>query len=170
MYSFLAMKKVIHRQINKTTKLKITISTERNYFSITADEIVNFRIEACGCLHDQILQYCPQLAQFVDLHLATLDGKPMHAIENGFYWLAKAAGIPKKYEPEQTPEECFSILQKHLRIDDCTARTLLTDCIFAYNKNNDTQDAKTVFAQEVDKLLPQWEKEAQAALKVLESF
>jgi hypothetical protein len=162
------MIKTITKQTEEGT-LTITIKADK-YFSITGELKYKDRSSCGGCIHDEILKAAPHLVPFVNLHLATLDGKPMHTIENGFYWLKKAAGIPQKYEPEQTPKECFSILQKHLRIDDCSARTLLTDCIFAYNKNNNAQDAKIIFVQEVDKLLPQWEKEAQEALKVLESF
>lgn len=65
---------------------------QRPYFSVTAD-LLNLRrsgdnrYEACGCLHDDVLRYFPKLTPVVALHLADDRGVPMHATENGAYWL-----------------------------------------------------------------------------------
>lgn len=40
----------------------------------------------CGCLHEEIVALRPELKPFVDLHLNTVDGLPMHAVENGAYY------------------------------------------------------------------------------------
>ena len=107
--------------------IRINISTDgcggSPYFSITADlcedsTFRNSKIHACGCLHDEILAVCPELKPFVALHLSSLDGIPMHAVENGFYWLCGAAGLPQPYAPEQDAETCFEYLLNHLRIDE----------------------------------------------------
>lgn len=62
-------------------------------FAITADiykkgkpKIDKYHIMG-GCCHDEILKVHPELKIFVDLHLCDYKGIPMHAIENGFYFL-----------------------------------------------------------------------------------
>ena len=39
-----------------------------------------------GCIHDDILRIAPSLAPMVAVHLAELDGTPMHAAVNGWYF------------------------------------------------------------------------------------
>jgi hypothetical protein len=61
-----------------------------------------------GCCHDAIIAARPDLQIFVDLHLCTAKGVPMHAIENGFYWLKEngpqAAGKYLRLTPEQVEQ------------------------------------------------------------------
>lgn len=40
-----------------------------------------------GCCHDEILKHRPDLKQFVDLHLCSYDGIPMHGAANLAYYL-----------------------------------------------------------------------------------
>jgi hypothetical protein len=47
------------------------------------------RLRECGMLHERILKAFPQLAPIIALHLADEDGVPMHAVENGRYWLER---------------------------------------------------------------------------------
>jgi len=47
-------------------------------------------VTRCGCLHDEILEHFPSLADLVALHLSDINGKPMHAEANGWYDLAGA--------------------------------------------------------------------------------
>jgi hypothetical protein len=67
------------------------------YFSLTAtlyetrtDSRGRARTEdvAGGCMHEEILQHRPDLADLAALHLSDIDGKPMHAEANGWYDLA----------------------------------------------------------------------------------
>jgi hypothetical protein len=42
--------------------------------------------DAVGCMHDEIRVFAPELQPFIDVHLANLDGVPMHAVANGWYF------------------------------------------------------------------------------------
>jgi hypothetical protein len=74
-----------------------TVRTERNYFSVngeisTPHERSKGDAQVGGCIHEELLKAFPQLAPLVALRLSDLDGVPMHAEANGFYWLAGNLG------------------------------------------------------------------------------
>lgn len=120
------------------------------YFSITGDidvKTVNggWKEESGGCIHGEIRKHFPEkFDDLIALHLSDIDGLPMHAVENGWYWLAGAVpgnfgerfhGGNSKMQHwkdngefdgyrEPTPEECVKILAKHLRISFDEARKL----------------------------------------------
>ena len=64
------------------------------YFSITAEITKGKRIICCGCMHDEIRKYFPELAHFIKWHLCDYKG-PMHYIENTIY---HATEIPAKQD------------------------------------------------------------------------
>lgn len=120
------------------------------YFSITA---TRFHVskgrekwDAGGCLHEEILDLCPDLADFVAMHLSDDDGAPMHAAANGWHWLSGVDpamnGFGSKYapcfgsssSPAKTPDECRRIAARHLRISEDAVRQLVADVSAAYNK------------------------------------
>jgi len=180
------MKKIITTTDIDNRPFRITISTDgcggNPYFSITADGY-----QRCGCLHEEILQYRADLKMFVDLHLSNLNGIPMHAEANGWYWLAKACGIPQRWEPEQSAEKCLQIFREHVRLSFCD------DIVFSIQKEymNGWQSVATeefvsarceeerakVGAEKARKLWgkicegmkDRWKREADAALALLQA-
>jgi hypothetical protein len=69
--------------------------------------------ESGGAGHDEILRHFPRFADLAALHLCSIDGAPMHAVENGLYNLAGAmenhlgqryhAGNSKRHFPADPP-------------------------------------------------------------------
>lgn len=55
-------------------------------FAITGD-IVEGIDTRTGCIHEDILKYFPEFADFVALHLCNAHGMPMYPVENSLYWL-----------------------------------------------------------------------------------
>lgn len=186
------MKKTITKQYGLDQVLRIKFSSDgtdehNQYFSTTADLFVNEKREMGCCLHDKILEVMPEAAPFVALHLAKLDGVPMHAVENGFYWLAKVAGIQQPYEPEQDEKTCLQYLAKHLRVSEEKAAEFVevVKSIYASevkywapmgseNKGAKLKGflrAKEFFSKAiVDSQRERWQNEANAALAWLESL
>lgn len=192
------MKKTITKQTPEGA-LVISISNDgcggNPYFSITADlyekgkPLTDRNYIAGGCLHDKILVAAPSLKPFVDIHLSDLEGIPMHAVENGFYWLCKAAGIPQEYAPKQDAETCFSDLLSHLRIDKQEGNKIMGEVVTKYMDGKDKLlfdeitpetrakqeqqgilDAKNEFKKIVDSIKPRWQNEASQAIKQLENL
>ena len=56
-----------------------------NSFAITGDVSIHGRVECCGCMHEEIVKFFPQLAPYIRWHLSSTDG-PMHYVANGKYW------------------------------------------------------------------------------------
>ena len=62
----------------------------------------------CGAAHDEILKSFPELKPLVALHLAGMDGLPMHALGNSFYHYAegvKGDGTREYYASEEEKKE-----------------------------------------------------------------
>lgn len=112
------------------------------YFTLTyTAHRVGFpnQCESGGAGDDEILKHFPRFADLAALHLCDINGSPMHAVENGWYWLAGALGgagqqyhggnskqnfpvTPPADKPWQdteyrlpTPAECLAIFAKHCR-------------------------------------------------------
>jgi len=98
-----------------------------------------------GCQHSLVRKlFGDKYDDLIALHLSDINGLPMHAVENGWYWLAGAVdghhgeryhGGNSKMQHwkddgefdgyrEPTPEECLKFLAKHLRITLDEARKL----------------------------------------------
>ena len=98
--------KIIADRSNKNYTKNITLNvnvkmskTDHEYFSITYESVWRGRLESCGAGHDTIRKYFGnQFDDVIPLHLADSDGVPMHALENGFYYLQN----PEEFKPEVT--------------------------------------------------------------------
>ena len=96
--------KIIADRSNKNYTKNITLNvnvkmskTDHEYFSITYEAIWRGRVESFGAGHDTIRKYFgTQFDDVIPLHLAHSDGVPMHALENGFYYLQN----PEEFNPE----------------------------------------------------------------------
>lgn len=55
-----------------------------------------------GMLHDEILQFAPELAPVIAVHLADPNGTPMHAVVNGWYFYT---GKSREHELEHYGED-----------------------------------------------------------------
>lgn len=176
------MKKTIATKDSEGFAFTIKIEASK-HFSITADGL-----HRCGCLHDEILKYRPDLKPLVDIHLSDLDGVPMHAEANGWYWLAKAAEIPQRWEPDQTPPLCLQIFCQHVRLPNCLAILHLIKAAYQSGRNSvatseivsprceeerhkvGAAKAKELWGKIMEEMRPRWKQEAQAALKIIEEI
>jgi len=86
----------------KHIKLNVNVQmskTNHEYFSITYEAIWRGRLESCGAGHDTIRKYFgTQFDDVIPMHLADADGVPMHALENGFYYMQN----PEEFSDEVT--------------------------------------------------------------------
>ena len=135
------------------------------YFSLTAES----KKYGYGMLHDLILEHCPELAPLADLHLSNINGVPMHAVENGWYWLKGAAGdqgssFSESINPEEEPEKCIQMLAKHLRISNAEAQKSIQETTRSV-KRVGSITAKQEFARYIERLKPHWKAEADEAIE-----
>lgn len=141
------------------------ISTENGYFSVTGNAHYNFRRDLSpsigGCIHEILLKIWPKsLKNLIPLHLSDLNGVPMYAVENGFYWIAGACGgLGEKYhganDGRHTPDDCYLIAKNHFRANDADISALMEEA---------RKRGKAAVEEYVSRQLPRWKMEAQKAL------
>mgnify|MGYP000961481580 CR=1 FL=1 len=127
-------------ETNYTMNVMVKMSkTNHEYFSITYAQInMRGRLEACGAGHDTIRKYFGnQFDDVIPLHLADSDGVPMHALENGFYYLQN----PEEFKPE--------VVADHFRVSLASVEALR-----ALSKDD--------LAKWVEDQKPRWKAEAEA--------
>lgn len=156
------------------------------YFSLTAEIFRKGFPNQCqsfGCCHDLILTRFPRFADLAALHLSDIDGAPMYAEANGWYWLAGAlGGMGERFHGgnskgqhggeyrEPTPDECLAIFAKHCRINIAEAERIARACTVATLPNAhgaDTHCAKAsrdTWRAECEAMRPRWNAEAQACI------
>lgn len=163
-------------QITVTSQLSKCGGNELAHFSTTA-EIATERerrkndCQAFGCLHDEILAAWPEVAPLIALHLSDFDGVPMHAVANGFYWLAGNAphhfGVRYHGGNDRTAEECKQICMEYLRISEDEFAAILNDTLQCWHDLESATSAELVFSIAVDALRPRWKAEAEAGLALI---
>lgn len=151
--------------------------TNREYFSITgttfycknldeAEEEYNkiWKMDTTGCIHDDIIEHVEELRQFIPLHLSDIDGVPMHAVENGWYYLRKAKagvkGVGLMFPDTSERVKYTEVLADHLRIGYATAEEMV-------EKAKINEAGKIMFANAVSKMMPRWKREAERAIKFI---
>jgi hypothetical protein len=67
-----------------------------------------------GC-HELVFKHAPELKELIDLHLTSVDGVPMHYIENAKYWWECATHTSKwSGQEKRSTKECAEIFRKHV--------------------------------------------------------
>ena len=153
-----------NEQFNIEIKIRLDDECKNGHqdFSITGTiwEVGQPRIErhiiACGCVHDAILAACPELSDFVALHLCGFDGVPMHAVANMCYHLENGFNSTKVNDENFASDYC-----DYYRITKAEF-----DALFAAKMDK-------LYFQYVFESLPiraRWKEEAQASIKHLEEL
>lgn len=108
-----------------------------------------------GCCHAEILRIAPEFEKFVKLHLCDYLGRPMYAVENGFYHLKNGFNQTAIDAPEFAEKFC-----EYYRI---TAKQ------FKILKRSETALQYSIKLQALN-ILDQLQTEAAEAIKELESL
>lgn len=106
--------------------------------------------------------YFPEFSDVRALHLSNERGMPLHAEQNGWYWLAGAlGGIGEKYHGgNKRPHECAEILRNHMRYpSDNETYAVLSTFAWHYHRGHDLLG---IWASHVEFHRPRWNAEAEA--------
>ena len=139
------------------------------YFSLTHEaHRVNFprKDKSGGAAHELILEHFPQFVDLAALHLSGVDGVPVHAEANGWYWLAGAlGGMQQQYHggnstPARTADECLAIFARLCRISVDDARELAQRCADA----DGAAAARAEWRSALEAMRQRWKAEADACI------
>lgn len=136
----------------------VSFTGQKPYFSITGEiySRANNRVkfpkepEVCGCIHDEILEIFPGMKNLVDLHLSNVDGVPMYAAANGWFFFTGNVTNPYRDNSDVTPIERTA---KYLRVSPLDLDGITT---------------KEEFEARVEAFKPTWKHEADAAIEMYE--
>lgn len=162
------------RAANNQTPYFSLQGEERNPKITRGDSIVR-----CGCMHDDLVRHWPDLKELALLHLSNINGVPMYAEANGWYWLAGVlGGLGEEYHGGsgsngRTPEQCLKIFCEHVRISEEEAKTLIEQVEkvparvygpddLGAKKNN--RERRAFFSSWIEQQKPRWKREADAAI------
>lgn len=156
------------------------------YFSLTYTQHRKGFPNQCwsgGAGHEAILKYFPRFADLAALHLSDIDGEPMHAEANGWYWLAGAlGGAGETYHGgngkiqhwltdgafdgyrDSTPDECLAMFAQRCRIPLDEAQTIAHQVRHAAGPDNDWAAARAEWATIMGTMRPRWKAEAEACI------
>lgn len=143
-------------------------------FAITADvwEMDSrncWRESMGGCCHEHILSIAPEFKPFIDLHLSTYEGIPMHAASNAFYWFCGmfADGLGSQYHggsgrDGKSELECRRIFADLIRASEEQVGALMALC--------PRNQQEMQYALESLDFPSQWKAQADEATALLESW
>lgn len=139
------------------------------YFSVTAAGYTNGREDFGGACHALILQHFPALADIVALHLSDINGAPMHASGNGYYWLAGIVDMGERYhggsgEFGKSAKECARIAAEHFRTTEQQVIALAGETNKVY-KARGSSAARRHVERYTDAQRPRWKAEADAVIR-----
>lgn len=150
------MKSLMYEKKKKIGDLKVEVragldyskGNKYPYWSVTGwikEGTGKFKTERGGAIGESILEYFPEIAPFVPLHLSDGKGVPMFAIENGWYYkIAKNR----------------SMLKDHLRLTDKETDILM-------NAEDKQSFRYVICSRDIDK---RWKKESDEAIRLLEEL
>lgn len=165
--------KVFHGCVNnKAVKFRIKVTAElhqlgmnqKAHFSITGE--IRYRagnnrwvFESAGAIHDDIAEHMPELKPLLLVHLADENGVPMHCYENAAYWAGQT-----KYQQLD-----LQMLADHLRVTRQTAFEMIEYIFHNWGELDSITKPAMAWkdACEHYELIEQWQKEADAARKML---
>ena len=136
------------------------------YFTLTCALLEMGRDVGGGAAHELILSVFPELAPLAAMHLATIDGVPMYADANGWYWLSGSVdhGFSQQFHggngsPQRSQEECLAIFAKLMRVSTAEAGGVLNKAKdLAIDEN--VKSARAWFTAWVESQKPRWKTEA----------
>lgn len=139
------------------------------HFTITADVHENGRWVAGGRCHELIAERLPELRDVIALHLCDMDGAPMHAECNGWYWLAGVVDVGAKYHggngsSAKSADECLRIFADHVRMPKAEA-VRIVGRFAKMVKAEGVGAARKAFGEWIDEQRPRWEAEANALIR-----
>jgi hypothetical protein len=148
------------------------------YFSLTYESIQPGRREAdsCGAEHGDVVGKWPELRLLADIHLADINGVPLHAVENGWWFLATAPRIQDdglagsaKWCPsdKKTERHYLEIFGEHCRVTLLKAYEVKARLLEVADKDG-LAVAKLIFKAWVEEQKPRWKLEASHAIKFLD--
>lgn len=159
-------------------------SNHAPYFSLTYTQHRKGFPNQCwsgGAGHEYILQHFPRFSDLAALHLSDIDGVPMNAEGNGWYWLAGAmGGMGERYHggnreyADNSEAECLRIFARHCRITTDEAMTIRAAVRRAYGATFPVSDkertdaaaaARAEWGGIMEAMRPRWKQEAAAAIE-----
>jgi len=163
------------------------------YFSVTGGMKHVGRIDPdnWGAQKALLLRHWPELEPVITLHLADIDGVPMHAHANGLYWIVGAlgGGLGQRFSGStghygKNPKACEKILSEHLRVSPAEAEVLSKEwfalgrgrahALSCANGKAGATEAEIGIAISgalrswIEERLPTWKAEATAAIETLD--
>jgi hypothetical protein len=131
------------------------------------------REDTFGADHEALVAQWPELKPLADLHLSDIDGVPMHAEANGWYWLAGCTedGLQQQYHGSnssfpKSKEECLDIFAKYMRIS-VEGAYIVRHKVLEVAAEFGNKAAREWFKSYVEEQRPRWAREAKECIETL---